>query len=61
MEMFSCSNDVINHFDCVIKRDVYQQKKLHSSSKNIRFILFLFHKIFVVYLKKYNISHISFR
>ena len=30
-----CCNDVINHADCVIKRDVYPQK-MHSCSKNIR-------------------------
>ena len=29
----SCSNDVKNHVDCVIKRDVYPQK-MHSCSKN---------------------------
>ena len=37
----SCSNDAINHVDCVIKRDVYLQKK-HSYSKNICGISFLF-------------------
>ena len=31
----SCCNDVINHVDCVIKREVYPQK-MHSCSKNIR-------------------------
>ena len=31
----TCSNDVMNHVDCVIKRDVYTQK-IHSCSKNIR-------------------------
>ena len=31
----SCCNDVMNHVDCVIKRDVYQQK-MHSCSQNIR-------------------------
>ena len=30
-------NDIMNHVDCVIKRDVYQQK-MHSCSKNIRII-----------------------
>ena len=35
----SCSNDVINHVDCVIKRDVYPQK-LHSCSKNTHGISF---------------------
>ena len=29
---FSCSNDVINHVDCVIKRDVYPQE-MYSCSK----------------------------
>ena len=28
----SCGNDVVNHVDCVIKRDVYLQKT-HSCSK----------------------------
>ena len=31
----SCCDDVMNHADCVMKRDVYPQK-MHSSSKNIR-------------------------
>ena len=35
----SCSNDVIYHVECVIKRDVYPQK-MHSCSKNIRGISF---------------------
>ena len=35
----SCSNDVMNHFDCVMKRDVYPQK-INSFSKNIRDISF---------------------
>ena len=34
-ERISCCNDVINHVDSVIKRDVYPQK-MHSCSKNIR-------------------------
>ena len=33
-----CCNDVVNHVDCVIKRDVYPHK-MHSCSKNIRGIL----------------------
>ena len=33
--MVSCCNDVMNHADCVIKRDVYPQK-MHSCSENIR-------------------------
>ena len=35
-----CCNDVMNHVDCVIKRDVYPQK-IYSCSKNIRGISFL--------------------
>ena len=31
----SCSNDIMNYVDCVIKRDVYPWK-MHSCSKNIR-------------------------
>ena len=31
----SCCKDVMNHADCVIKRDVYPQK-MHSCSENIR-------------------------
>ena len=31
----SYCNDVMNHVDCVIKRDVYPQK-MHSCSKDIR-------------------------
>ena len=37
----SCSNDVMNYIENVIKRDVYQQK-MHSCSKNICCISFLF-------------------
>ena len=40
--VFRCCYDVMNHVDCVIKRDAYQQK-MHSRSKNIigisRFVL----------------------
>ena len=45
-----CCNDVMNHVDCVIKRDIYQQKK-HSCSKNIRGISVFVLKISVVYEK----------
>ena len=31
----SCSNDVMNHVDSMIKRDIYLHK-MHSCSKNIR-------------------------
>ena len=30
----SCSNDIMNHNDCIIKHDVYPHK-MHSCSKNI--------------------------
>ena len=36
----SCFNDVMNHVDCVIKRDVSRQK-MHSCSKNICGISFI--------------------
>ena len=39
----SCSNDVMNHVDCVIKRDVYPQK-MHSYSKIIRGIASFYSK-----------------
>ena len=45
--------DVMNHADCVIKCDVYQQK-MHSCSKNIHCISFFVLKISTVYKK--NIS-----
>ena len=54
----SCSNDVMNHVDCIIKRDVYPAKK-HSCSKNIRGISFLFPKISAVYQRKYIIGVIA--
>ena len=41
---FSCSNDVMNHVDCVVKRDVYPQK-MHSCSKNLRGI---YKKIYIL-------------
>ena len=48
----SCSNDVMNLVDYVIKRDVYQQK-MHSCSKNIiRGISVFVLKISMVYQKK---------
>ena len=46
----SCSNDVMNHVDYVIKRDVYPQK-MRSSSKNIRGITFVL-KLSAVYQEK---------
>ena len=53
-----CYNDVMNHVDCVIKRDVYPQK-MHSSSKNIRGISVFALKISVVYEKIYIIGVIA--
>ena len=50
-------NDIINHVDCVMKRDVYPQK-MHSCSKNIRGILFLFYK-YPWYIKIYIIGDIA--
>ena len=47
-----CCNDVINHVDCVIKRDICSQK-IHSCSKNIHGISVFVLKISVVYMKKY--------
>ena len=49
----SCSNDVMNHVDFAVKRDVYPQK-MHSCSENIRGLSFFILKISVVYLKMYN-------
>ena len=46
----SCSNDVMNRVDCVLKHDVYPQK-MHSCSKNIRGISFFVLKISEVYQK----------
>ena len=43
-------NDVMNHVNCVIKRDVYPQK-MDSCSKNIRGISVFVLKISVVYKK----------
>ena len=44
----SCCYDVMNHVDCVIKRDVYLQK-MHSCSKNIRGRSVFVLKISIVY------------
>ena len=39
----SCSNDVMIHVDCDIKRDIYMYpQKMHSCSKDILGISFLF-------------------
>ena len=46
-------NDVMNNGDCVIKRDVYPQKKMHSYSKYIRGILVFVLKISEVYKRIY--------
>ena len=47
----SCCNDVMNHIDCVIKRDVYPQK-MHSCFKNIRGISFFVKKyLWYIYIK----------
>ena len=46
----SCSNDVMNHVDYVIKGDVYPQK-MHSCSKNIHGISVFVLKISVIYQK----------
>ena len=54
----SCSNDVMNHVDYVIKRDVYLQK-MHSCSKNIRGISVFVLKISVVYQKEYIMGDIA--
>ena len=53
-----CCNDVMNHVDCIIKRDVYPHK-MHSCSKNIRGISVFALKIFVVYQKIYIIGVIA--
>ena len=47
----SCSNDVMNHVDYVIKRDVYPQK-IHSCPKSIRGISVFVLKVSVVYIYK---------
>ena len=54
-KQISCSNDVMNHVNCVIKRNIYQQKT-HSCSKIIRGLSFcLLLKILVVNQEKiYN-------
>ena len=53
MEMYyCCGNDVMNHFDSVIKRDVHPQK-MHSCSKVIRGISVFVLKISVVYQTEY--------
>ena len=58
MEIISRSNDVMDHDDCVIKRDLYPQK-MHPCSKISVVYHFLFLKIFVVYQKKYIIDVIA--
>ena len=45
------SNDVMNHVDFVIKRDVYPYKR-YSCSKNIRGISFFVLKLSMVYQEK---------
>ena len=47
----SCCNDIMNHVDCVIKRDIYPQK-MHSCSTNISGISVFVLKISIVYKKK---------
>ena len=47
----SCSNEVKNHVNCIIKHDVYQQK-MYSCSKNI-------HGLSFSVLKSKNVRGIS--
>ena len=49
-----CCNDVMNHVDCVIKPDVYQQN-VQSCSKNTHGISVFVLKISVVYQKKISL------
>ena len=51
----SCSNDVMNHVDCVIRLDVHPQK-MDSCSKNIRGIPFFALTMSVVFQEKYVMS-----
>ena len=53
----SCSDDVMNHVECVTKRDVYPQK-MHLCSKNSSGISFSVLKISMVY-QKYIIGVIA--
>ena len=57
-ELAVYGNDVMNHVDCVIKRDVYPQK-MHSCSKNIHGISVFVLKISVVYQKQYIMGEIA--
>ena len=54
----SCSNDVMNHVDCVIKRDVYPLK-MHLCSKYSSGLSVFVLKISVVYHKKYIMDDIA--
>ena len=51
----SSSTDVMNHVDCVMKRDVYPQK-MHSDSKNISGISFLFCSTYIRGISRNDIS-----
>ena len=52
LKRIRCSNDVMNHIGCVMKRDVYPQK-MRSCSKDIRGKSFFFFSImFLVYKEK---------
>ena len=53
-----CSNDVMNHDDYVIKREVYPQK-MHSCSNNIRGLSFFSKKYQWYIKKKYTIGDIA--
>ena len=53
-----CCNDIMNHVDYIIKRDVYPQK-MPSCSKNIRGISVFVLKISIVYQKKYIMGDIA--
>ena len=48
----SCSNDVMNHVDCIIKHNVVLLQKMHSFSKKKSGISFFVLKISVVYQEK---------
>ena len=54
----SCSIEVMNHVDQVIKCDVYLQK-MYSCSKNIRGISLFVLKMSMVYQRKYIMGDIA--
>ena len=56
LKRIRCSNDVMNHIGCVMKRDVYPQKMRSCSKKSVVNLFFFFYNVLGISRKKYIIG-----